>query len=149
MIHPINLSPGAIPIGLIEWETTMDKYNNPVSLITMAHGSKFRMVHFATKSPNKRANIYAGRGKFVRVTYNEPQSDTVATEINVAGYAVSWGDGENLGAESNPSGPDLTKELKTIQEDDFDAVILLVLSRIEYLDNMWEIKPLRSQIQSK
>lgn len=124
-----------------------DRFDNDVSLITLADGTRFRMVHHKpARHSRQHATIYAGRGKFVKVKYFIPDNDCMATSIDIAGYGMSWGDGDPLGSASNPEGPDLKDQLEAIREDDFDAVIILVLTAIKSLDEIWEHREVPAKV---
>ena len=73
-----------------------------------------------------------------------PTNDCVATSIEIAGYTMMWGDGDSLGPTYNPAGPNLKAQLDAIQNDNFDAVILIVLDAIKDIDAMWERKEVRA-----
>ena len=131
-------------IGRIDWHVEKDRYDNKVSLVRLPGRAPFRMVHHPTKSPLRdRATIYAGKGKFVRMRSFAPTDDCKATTIEIAGYTMSWGDGDPLNPQCNPDGPNLRDQLYAIH-DNFDAVILLVLAAIKDIEDLWERKEVRA-----
>jgi hypothetical protein len=135
---------GVRPHGLIFERSEKDKYDNDVSIIQLADGTKFRMVHHSKNFHRRqRATVYADRGKFIKVEAFAPDDDCMATWISVAGYRVEWGDGDNLGV-VNPEGfPDLSSQLRQIHEDNMGAVLVFVLSSIEHVEECW----LRKEVQ--
>ena len=130
----------------IDRKVEKDRYDNEVSLIHLpGPRPPFRMVHHKTKSPLRdRATIYAGKGKFVTMRAFSPTNDCVATSIEVAGYTMYWGDGDPLDPTCNPAGPNLHDRLRAIHDDNFEAVIILVLDAIKDIDAMWERKEVRA-----
>ncbi len=133
---------GTIPPGLIEERADRDRYDNEVSLITLADGRKYRMVHHdPANKPRQRATIYAGRGVFVRVKSHTPDRDTIPHAITVAGYETQWGDGDNLGAwaaDGMEPVPGVLDALRQIEHDNFDLAIVTVLAAIADVPEAWE-----------
>lgn len=130
------------PFGTIDRYAQTDRYDNPVSLITLTDGKTFRMVHHHKGWRKRmRATIYAGRGKFVRVDEFDPDSDMEVHHLTVAGYRVEWGDGDFLGASSRQDGPNLNAEIyEHCAHDESDDALLFILSRIADNDALWEHK---------
>lgn len=133
---------GLIPIGVISLRIHKDRWDNDVSEIMLADGSKFNMVHHTPKSKwwRTHSTIYGGRGKFIKVRTSSSEDECAATVIEVGGYKVAWGDGEVISVENNPRGPDLKLMLEQISDNDFDTVIVNVLSAIQYVDAAWTYK---------
>lgn len=131
----------------IQPRVEQDRFGNDVSLIEVeAHGHihKFRMVHHTPRgSWRQTATIYAGRGVYVKYktcTYDNPCRPSV---LECAGYSQHWGDGESMGAFSNPAGPNLNRKLDALH-DDYEKALCLILSEIAGNDDVWlrkEIKP--------
>jgi hypothetical protein len=128
-------------IAQIEWDKEKDRYDNVVSIITLGNGKVFRMVCFSKQfHPKQRYAIYAGRNKFIKCKTYSPNNDCMEIECEIAGYSVMWGDGDNIGVQCPPLGPDLSEKLGKIVDDDFDEVIITVIDAIQNIPNMWESK---------
>ena len=128
-----------IPVGFIENRVQTDKWNNQVSLIHICSGETLRMVHHTSAYKTwQKATIYFGRGKSVKAKYNiHHDNPCVSTELEVAGYKISWGDGEVLSVSSNPSGINLDDLLKQIKEENISLAIVNIIASIMYDDKIW------------
>lgn len=138
---------GVIPPGFIEPNAFVDKWENNVSILHLADGMNYNIVHhWKPFHRTRRSTLYGGRGKFMRITEFSTDNPCAETWIEVGGYKVSWGDGDNLGVEcNNPCGIDLTESLKLIRNDNFECVIVTVVSMVGMHDNAWTYKEVGSR----
>lgn len=132
-------------LGTINHEAETDKFGNKVSIIRLFQGRTFRMVHYPSKSRYRKFfTIYGGRGRYLKVMQYTPDIDTRATRIECGGYAVEWGDGDNLGVEAMAGNgniiPALMEELQEVVEDDFEQVILTVVRSVQDIEACWIVK---------
>lgn len=133
-------------LGSIERNVETDKYDNKVSIITMATGLKFRMVHYAGRGARRRATIFAGPGKSIQVETFSPDNDCIPSSCKVAGYKCAWGDGDNLGVDFEAPYPNsLLPALQCVRGDDYDAMILLVLDFIANKPDLWKQKEVKKE----
>lgn len=135
---------GEEPDGYIDWHATIDKFDNSVSTVFLrGQDHYYKLVHFTPLYREKqRAHLYGGRNKFFRIEWFEPQSDTKASWIKMAGYQMGWGDGDVLYCDGRPEGrPDFTDKLSVILDNDFELFIVTILRAIKDLP-FWESKPL-------
>lgn len=138
-----------IPIGFIAWEVLKDKWDNMLSVVHLCDTTyRYNIVHHSKPfHREQRSTLYGGRGKFVKITENKPRNDCEAKYVTIGGITVSWGDGDNLGVDIGeevqipPEIKDsLRKTLRNIDEDNVEAVLVLVLSTCRHYDTFWTYK---------
>jgi len=143
-----------IPIGFIEHRVEKDNYQNDVSLIRMCGGRTFRMVHFMPNHKFRQsANIYAGRGKFVKVNWFCSERPTDTTWIKFfygqeKELHFEWGDGDLLLCEIPDDLPKhISESLRefTKHEPQFSDLIVHLLSHLENEDSLWRRKETKAQ----
>ena len=131
-------------LGVIEYQTSIDKYQNPVSIIRLPDNTTYRMVHHTTKYSYMYATIYdtSQHNKFMRFKYKAGKNDMQENTVTLANYYVGWGDGDNGGATIDPLGPDIKEILGSIQEDGDELVyfILNVLLHCGQVPAVWQMK---------
>lgn len=165
--HGKNYNPEAHKLGEIKKNDHLDKWDNKVSLIYLNREpgdegpTDFELVHFTPKKRHyarRGHRIWIGKGVFLPVETFFSDNDCAANWVSIAGFDVSWGDGDNLGAyyneanmdtiRANAALPDSTKtiildvlaKLNKIVEDDDDAVILTVLHAVRSNPEFWSRK---------
>lgn len=120
-----------------------DNWNNEVTIVTLPSNRSYRMVHHTERSRYKqRFTIYKGRGVFIKGETFSSANECQAETIKIAGYEMSWGDGDFLGITDTKgrNNTELEAVLSSVQAAQFDAVILQVLIAAEQDDSMWEHK---------
>jgi hypothetical protein len=123
----------------IAWHCDIDQYDNPVSQITLRDGYQLRMVsHSKPHQFSQRYTIYANRNKFVRLKIDKPEDKPHV--LFMAGYTVEYLCGKINNLICPPIGPDMEMLKVTCESEDFDKVIIEILSAIARRHNMWEAK---------
>lgn len=126
-------------LGRIRWRAETDRHGNAVSLIALTCGPHLRMVHHTDRrEARQRATIFAERGKSIHLNTFSPNTDRVPTTIHLGGYSLAWRDGYAINPQCPISGPNITTKLRAIRDDDFAAVILLVLTTIVHRAELWD-----------
>ena len=133
---------GWLGLGIIDWKSDSDQYDNAVSIIMMPDGIKYRMVHHRSQNYYEYATIYAGRNKFMRFKYRETESDTAMDTIELGGYSMGWGDGDPMHFVMHPAGPDLTEIFGTLRQGQNERAlfILNVLFHAGNINACWSSK---------
>lgn len=127
--------------GYIEARIEKDRFSNDVSIVHLANGRKFRLVHHSAPHQfRQKSTVYAAKGKFVTLSSYFSDNDIQSHVFEIAGYQVQWGDGDVFYAKSPEGAPDLTDRLYKISDDNEEAVILEVLTAIENLPECWKFK---------
>jgi hypothetical protein len=138
-------------LGEIDERVEKDKWDNDVSLITLASGAKYRMVHHSPKDKwwRQRATIYAGRGVFIRFEYTTSSNDCVAETCEAGGYKMWWGDGEpgDVIKSDKPGAPDLKETLGKIHASGshFEEMLLVVLTAVDGKPDLWDKKDVQQK----
>jgi hypothetical protein len=122
-----------------------DNFGNDITKIELTHGQQYyRMVHLTpADSETQRATLYGGPGKFIRiVAFSETKLNREVVWIDVANFKVQWINGVNQSV-TGPNGESeqaLKNKLSSIQDNNYDAVILYVLMYIEHRKHHWLFK---------
>lgn len=94
--------------GYVEIDAEKDRYDNPVSLISMTNGYSYRMVSFPRKNLNVRQYaVYQAPGVYLRVEHRIGNGQQF---LQIGGFSLSWDDAGNLLDTAMPEG--LTAERK-------------------------------------
>lgn len=128
-----------------------DKYQNDVTIIELPDLRKYRMVHHMPESKwrYQRLTVYAGRGKFFKITLRFSENDCKANVAEVHDFFISWGDGDNLGvyrvdnAPHRPEDANIIAALQDVTEDNWEQCVLMVILWLEQNDDRW----LRKDVQ--
>lgn len=124
----------------IDHRVEKDKYGNEVSIITLADGRTYRMVHYTPRGRyTQNATIYAGRGKFMRLHTHYTDNDCQVNSFRLGDYRISWGDGDPVAVASVGDVPNLDDLLYTLREDD-DNAIIAILTAVGENNAVWSYR---------
>lgn len=147
--HPLGrfvTSPNGM-IAIFYDREHQDHFGNDVTRIEFPDSSMYRLVHLTPANANmQRATLYGGAGKFVRLTASSTFNRTQETTwIDIANFKVWWQNGQiyKVMGPHGSSEAALIELLKNIKHDDCDAVIIDVLSYIQYRKHHWQYKQRR------
>lgn len=130
-------------LGYIEYRKERDRWQNDISLVYMPDGKCYRMVHHSKELAihyKQYARLYRKSGVYINYEYTHPSSDTAMKTVSLAGYSMSWGDGEP-GWYVVPDGcPDLRGEFAKIFDEDTAAFVLVVMKVLHEREDLWQVK---------
>lgn len=145
--QPVEVNPAVVGVPVAFWShrAETDKYHNEVSIITLPD-CKYRMVHHTVRGKwRQKGTIYAGRGVSIRFKEYHSDRDIEVHSLQVGGFSVGWGDGDNLGVECVYPGDhsEMIERLREIRNDESERFTIEVLCYVDQ-KGLWDIKEVTS-----
>jgi hypothetical protein len=138
----------SLGLGIINWYTEKDRYDNEVSIICMPYGLEYRMVHHKSRGYYEYATIYAGRNKFMRFRFLEGKSDTHGDVLQLGNYEIFYGDGEVVSVTSDENGSNINSILRNIEQthEAYHSLFILNVLLHNQSDDIWQMKNEKGEI---